>query len=472
MRCSKALLSCSFGLISVLRLGAGAITPVPLPNPQVPGFHFPESEATIVGWVRQSEGDSPDAGAATANIYNHGWGLWTAVNMPTSQVVTGQKLRVFETWFTPQELATRPVAGSAVPQSIPTRARSPLLHFNQFQHGSAVREQVAAMGTAGTDKVFGYVKFDPTATDHIMKQQLLSLSSLNQLMQSGAQEIMAFPSTTVSLKSAFQVASAQTLVQGRYYRLNVWTGPPDTPQAYPPTQWPGVVWIDMKNAGSGSGEVDMQASVDGSSRTDATTYPVSSMINHRLSPVEAQQFNQEQAGAGAAAGDYAVLVAMHVAGREISRWTWQTFWWTPTPDNPQFPSSAAIAGMRPAQLTGPARNYAMSIGYDMISSGQPNVGGANTGNVMYVYNPYLEARFAPSNLPDSQMGTGPDGQPALNNVGVNCNCMSCHARANYNPNNLATAPKYTGARYSDVEDPAFAGTLKVDLLWSLPEIAQ
>ena len=39
--------------------------------------------------------------------------------------------------------------------------------------------------------------------------------------------------------------------------------------------WPGVVWIDVKGGGGGSGQIDMQAATDGSSRTDATTYPVS-----------------------------------------------------------------------------------------------------------------------------------------------------------------------------------------------------
>jgi hypothetical protein len=49
--------------------------------------------------------------------------------------------------------------------------------------------------------------------------------------------------------------------------------------------------------------------------------------------------------------------------------------------------------------------------------------------------------------------------------------MSCHVRANYNPNNLATAPRYSGARYTDLDDPQFSGTLQVDFLWSLPELA-
>jgi hypothetical protein len=218
--------------------------------------------------------------------------------------------------------------------------------------------------------------------------------------------------------------------------------------------------------------VDTVASADGSSRTDATTYPVSSMINHRLSALEAQEFNASQPGASANAGDFAVLVAMHVAGREISRWTWQTFWWTPTPDDPQFPSSGATAALRPSQLTGAARNYAMALGYNMESPGQPSVGGQNAGNAIYVFNPYLEARFGPENLPDSLAGRDPEGRPAANNVGVECNCMSCHIRASYNPGALTTAPKYSGARYTDLADPQFAGTLQVDLLWSLPELAR
>jgi hypothetical protein len=352
-------------------------------------------------------------------------------------------------------------------QSLP-RQRSALRNFVQFSHGV----DPSAAATDGSETVFGYVKFDPTAAAHLLTQNLLSAATLNQLMQGGAQQIPVFPNTSLTLKSAFQIITAQTLVEGRYYRLTGWPGPPQTPQAWGPAQWPGVVWIDIGGGGSGAGQVDMVASADGSSRTAATTYPVSSMINHRLSALEAQEFNQGQPGQNVAAGDYAVLVAMHVAGREIARWTWQTFWWTPTPGNPQYPSSAAIAALRPAMLTGPTRMYAMSLGYDMITPGQPNVGGQNAGLGLYVYNPYLEARFGPSNLPDSLPGTDPFGRPASNNVGVECNCMSCHMRANYNPSNLESAPKYSGSRYTDMNDRQFAGTLQVDLLWSIQELAR
>ena len=462
------------GLLCALPAGAGAVTAVPLPDPQVPGFHFPESEATVVTWVRQLNSSAADSADAFRNINLHGWGLWTALTMETSQVDVGERLRVFETWYTPQEIDGQPkAAGLASANAIAAapRRRAPMRNFVQFEHGLEPRDRELLAQTGGSETVFGYVKFDPTAADHVMKQKLLSTSVLNQLMMGGAQQIPVFPATALTLKSAFQIITAKTLVNGRYYRLNVWSGPPATPQAWAPYMWPGVVWIDVRGGGSGSGQIDTEASTDGGLRTDQTTYPVSSMINHRISPLEAAQFNQFQPGSDVKAGDYAVLVAMHVAGREIARWTWQTFWWTPTPGDPQLPSSQAIAALRPDQLTGAARNYAMSLAYDMTTPGQPNVGGQNAGTAIYVYNPYLEARFNTGNLPDSLPGDDPNGQPAANNVGVTCNCMSCHIRANYNPNNLATAPRYSGARYTDLNDPQFAGTLQVDLLWSLPEIA-
>jgi hypothetical protein len=471
MRFRREILLLVAGSLGAARLGAGTIAAVPLPDPQVPGFSFPESEATLVTWTREAGASSADSAAAQGNIITHGWGLWTALTETTSQVDSGERLRVFETWYTPQEIDAVPTAAGTAALAALQRQRSPLLSFAQFEHGLEARDRELMAQTAGSETVFGYVKFDPSAASHVLAQRLLSTAALNQLMLGGAQQVPVFPSTALTLKSAFQIITTKSLVNGRYYRLNAWTGPPATPQAWAPSQWPGVVWIDVQGGGSGSGQVDREASTDGGSRTDQTTYPVSSMINHRVSAFEASQFNQLQPGSGVEAGDYAVLVAMHVAGREMTRWTWQTFWWSPTPDNPQVPSSQAIASLRPDQLAGAARNYAMAIAYDMTAPGQPNVGGQNAGSAIYAFNPYLEARFGPSSLPDSLPGDGPSGQPAANNVGVNCNCMSCHVRANYNPNNLATAPRYSGARYTDLDDPQFQGTLQVDFLWSLPELA-
>jgi len=163
---------------------------------------------------------------------------------------------------------------------------------------------------------------------------------------------------------------------------------------------------------------------------------------------------------------------MHLSSREIARWTWQTFWWTPTPEDPHAPSSAAIGALRPPQLRGAARNYAMSLGYMLLSPDQPYTGGENKGAAVYTYNPWIEARVAAADLPDSQPGLGPDGRAAANNLGIQTNCMSCHARANYNPQKRTTAPRFSGARYTDLIDPQFVGTLQVDLLWSVARHAR
>jgi hypothetical protein len=102
MPCPKALLAGAALLLSALRAGAGPLVAVGLPNPQVPGFRFPEDEATLVTWVRAAGAGGPDAPAANQNLLLHGWGLWTALTLPTAETENGEALRVFETWFTPQ----------------------------------------------------------------------------------------------------------------------------------------------------------------------------------------------------------------------------------------------------------------------------------------------------------------------------------------------------------------------------------
>jgi hypothetical protein len=114
----------------------------------------------------------------------------------------------------------------------------------------------------------------------------------------------------------------------------------------------------------------------------------------------------------------------------------------------------------------------MAIAYSMLSPDQPYIGGENKAPAVYAYNPWLEARLAPADLPGSIAGLAPNGDPAANNHGIQSNCMSCHAQANYNPRQLATAPQPTGARYVDLGAAEFVGTLQVDFLWSLARHAR
>ncbi len=339
--------------------------------------------------------------------------------------------------------------------------------FRQFQKAP----------TDGEETVTGFVKYDPTGATHIIDNDLLSKQTLNSLLAKREKKVPDFPITAIALKPVFQTIHQGALVGGQYYKMAAWPGPPGTSLPgdavpFPPSAWKQCIWIDVKNESDGNGSVDTDCKSDGTSRTSANTYNVSSLINFQLTATEATLQNTgREPGKELAEGDYAVLAAMHVTSREITRWTWQTFWWTPNPDKPHFASSPIIAQERPAQLQGAARNYAHAPAYSMKNPPQPDTGGQNEGNSVYSYNPWLEAGFSKSVLPDSEPGTY-DGNPVPNNVGMQTNCMSCHANANYNPKGIPTAPAYTGDRYVDLNSPQFDGTLQVDFLWSIPGNAQ
>lgn len=460
------------GAVLASRGPAQPIAPEPLPELRIPGFHFPESEATITGWLTAMSRETPAAASAAAKIQLHGWGLWTALTAETAQRIDGQSLRVFETWLSADDLAPDPGSPAALSPAR-ARRRTGLRPLNQFRVRPEEHDAVSdpADDPNPINRVMGFVKFDPTAAEHIARQRLLSTGALDALLDGGAQQIPVFPTTTIVAKPVFQIIKSSDLIDGRYYALKVWPGPPETPRAFPPALWPGCVWLDLLGGGEGRGAIDEAGLSDGSSRTAETTYPLASIMHYRLSAADAAGLNQAKP-ATASAGDTAILVAMHMAGREIARWTWQTFWWTPTPDDPHEPSSGAIASRRPAQLRGPARNYAMAIAYALFAPDQPYVGGENSGAPLYAYNPWIEARFAPADLPDSQPLLLPDGRTLANNVGVQTNCLSCHARASYNPHLRATAPRFAGLRYTDLGDAQFVGTLQVDFLWSIARHAR
>lgn len=464
-------------LLLAVAVHAQSLVAERLPDPQIPGFRFPENEATLTRWVTEAtRGITVETrAAAIANLHLHGWGLWTALTADSAQFSEGQRLRIFETWLTPDDLTATPAPflrpASAKPSLDRPARRSPLKPIRQFERRAEPDPDLSPSPDTPIDRIVGFTKFDPTAAAHIVTQRLLDRTTLETLLLGGAQQITPFPVTALAVKPIFQIIRTRDLVARRYYALKVWSGPPDLPQPYPPSAWPGAVWIDLFAYGDGQGAVESPFVADGSARTEATTYPLTSLLHYRLSGADATALNLAKPDTEAVAGDYAILVAMHVSSRELARWTWQTFWWTPTPDDPHEPSSSVLAAARPPQLRGAARHYAMALSYTMLSPNEPYVGGDHAAPVVYVYNPYIEARFAPVDLPDSRAGLDPAGRPATNNHGTQTNCLSCHIQATYNPRQLVTAPRFTGARYVDLGAAEFVGTLQTDFLWALPRHA-
>jgi len=202
------------------------------------------------------------------------------------------------------------------------------------------------------------------------------------------------------------------------------------------------VWIDIQGGSDSSSSSPMNCD----SSTPQNAYNIDEFIRFHDSSTNV----------------YGVLVGMHVTTREITRWTWQSFWWTPTPDNPPIPSSQEIANARPPQLETPP-NYAMSIGYSMVLPAQPETGGQSIGESIYSFNPYLEAGFGTSATPLQVSGDYTyEGVKVPNNVGVESNCMSCHIQATLSGN-----LEYSGDQYIDLEGSEFDGELRLDFLWSI-----
>lgn len=408
---------------------------VPLPELAIPGYSFPEAESTVVRWSSIRD---------TAAIALHAWGLWTALTAETNEIFENQRLRVFETWYTPADIIASKKRLSAFPQL--KRHPRPLELPRQLVPDTLAKKTVV-----------GFVKYDPSAAAYAAQNDVFSAAVLDSLRNSGA--AIRFPNTALTLKPVFLpgfIDDSLTLIEGRYYKLPVWPGPPDSVQAWGSEKWRECVWIDTQDPTDGPGNGDVM-SCDGSvaSRTPQTTYGLRRFI-HFVQPDTVR-----------------ILVAMHVATRETTRWTWQTFWWTPRPDQPNFPSSPSIAAHRPSQLQGAPRNYALCTAYSMVHPPQPSTGGSNTGNSVYCYNPWLEADFTPNVLPDSRWGMY-NGVAVNNNFGIQTNCMSCHAQARWpaQTDTAGTLCTYTGDRYIDIDGAQFEGTLKLDFAWSIQGNAQ
>jgi hypothetical protein len=152
-------------------------------------------------------------------------------------------------------------------------------------------------------------------------------------------------------------------------------------------------------------------------------------------------------------GDYLVLVAMHVTTKEMANWTWQTFWWSLTPN-------VSNGRGRPQSVKGVWRNYEMCTAYSMVTPRSAK------GRPSACFNPYLETDLGPTKFfkVDNQWFP-PDPM-----AGTRSNCMSCHVRAAFGEVGPRTANygRIFNEGYLAPNDPYFDGLTKTDFLWSIP----
>ncbi len=144
------------------------------------------------------------------------------------------------------------------------------------------------------------------------------------------------------------------------------------------------------------------------------------------------------------AGDYLVVIAMHIITKEQPAWTFQSVWWHDRPD------AGPYAANRPAHIAGavgPWRHYLLTSTYGTTQPNDPK-------KLPVAFNPYIELAA------DHPIAT---------------NCMNCHHRAAWPQSKASYLATGAGAPgpldVFSVDNAIFDGSVTVDSLWSVSDRA-
>ncbi|UVO55460.1 hypothetical protein [Sphingomonas sp. SUN039] len=457
-----------------------AANPAACPAPRgIPtGFDYPQSAATVQGWV---------ASGNVARTRTHGWNLWAALNtvqngqpvwqswctetqafasattLAAANVHGGKPMRAFKlnngltTGADPINFPVSPVyavpppvmaryAGSkclipATPTSIASLANGPTLQNN------------------GDVMVAGVIYNQP-AYNWIRNNKLYQQSTLNGMIPPPNQtkQMAAMPAGSIALKPMMWPVKGSG-----FTALPVWDDLKNDNGVYSgfeiQSQWPRAVAVTpTPQATVAPASVQYLYGVTMNGKPlGPNTYAsprvagVQQFYNYRPNLATMAQCDRAILDASAyyaygrmfQQGDYLVLVAMHVMSKEQPAWTFQSVWWSDRPN--AGPYAANRPNLPVTQAPGPWRNYLMTATYGIPAT----PGGAQWP---VAYNPYIELAA------DHPIAT---------------NCMNCHHRAAW----PAKSDEYQAAGGPGALDiyaqsnPIFNGLIGVDSLWSISDRA-
>ncbi len=451
---------------------AKPIATMPFPTVNIPGFSFPTDSNRINKWIDSNMADS---------IYLHGWGIWAGLTTKTGEKIGMEESYIYETWYSPKELKdslkkenltqTRKARTALhVPVQLEHAAhaemkmRAAALNMMQKAAGDNSKKCNEPKYNTGVYKLIVTVAYNPQAAQHILSNKLYDSSVLAGFATKGNANIPEFPNNSIVIKPTYELIPKEAFASG-FFPLRIWEGPDYCDSGFVDSQWKSVVYIDVNNKSQGDGSAD---NTNLNKRMPQNSYNLNSMIYYTVTGADTANIK------GSRIGDIVVLVGMHVTTKEIKRWTWQTYWWSPETKKPPVPSSEAIASKRPSQITGAPAHYAMAIGYTFTMPNQPLTGGNKNGTPVIAFNPYLESGFGVNVFYEPGRVIEKGGKLILNRVGCQTGCMSCHALATFdksqpvNPALQLQPSNYIPDTYIDmVTDSNFTNRLQLDFLWSI-----
>ncbi|MEL7021206.1 MAG: hypothetical protein AAGK47_06345 [Bacteroidota bacterium] len=448
---------------------AATFTPVEMPSKLQNGHAFPTDSMVVQSWIDQSF--ALNGLETQADIISHAWGLWHALVEKTNQKMNGRQLRRYETWYTPQDVMRATMKKTSLPKELsstgPLQARQKFESSDGGFHGAELAPEAG--------NVVGKVKYNPVMAKHALKNRFFDEKVMRGKIKKNAINTIEFPATSVMLKPIYRVLTNRLKVYDDLYRFHVWSGKSDG--GVDDNQFAKYIYVSTK-------------ANDSRVKDNADIYSIDDFIHHKMTAAEATEYNrtkpkegQEYVGNVAAEGDIVILLGSHVASRETPRWTWQTFYWSPNPDNPVFPSSRKMADGRTTGLDPAARHYAVSLGYSMLSPAlsdnlPEDIDVAKHGSV-YSLNPYIEGPFNSAVKPfNNQAGflaaygwNISSLSKSKNSEGISSNCMSCHSQATYLGKGRSNAPigvnMFLADQYVPRDAPWFIGRLQTSFVWSI-----
>jgi hypothetical protein len=423
------------------------------PIQPVSGRVFPASETRMLA-LR----DHPNK-RAVAKMRAHAWDLFVGLTRGDP---------AWQTWYTKcdlklavQECPTVSQSGIAGPQHLFPDFEIPVQSFeflaqlftaNRQARGESEAFLLAAnqfLTDFRSHPQYASVLFNKEASDHILMNCLYPQASGSQQSSKlecraspqRANEILPFERGSIVLKTVWEVAHVNP---GKGASI-----------AGPLSTWNSELWNHIHSTDTnpmpfskGIVKIDTtpQKKCEDRDYDDEEKVPLLCFYYYKLTAEDVRLFPYSLAAIDdhhLIAGDYLILVGLHVTTKEIPEWVWATFWW----DNHSF--SDRHAKGRPRALGMQWRHFLMDTTLSGMTPYERDKG------PKICFNPYLETGIS---------------------NGIISNCVQCHNLAGYGNSQESARPYELGILGRDRTNLAsghapnpnyFNNFYKTDFLWSL-----